>query len=207
MPSPRVPTPRRQPKPRSARVVDAVIEAAHHVLARDGYDAMSTNRVAKQAGVSVGSLYHYFPTKEAIIAELARRFEQQGLDLALERLAGGESKPIPELVRDLVSILTSPDLGLIAARRALFLRVPPRWFSDVSLAVDRAVHAWFGEAIERRRAELREGPADVMAFVAFHAVEGVVEAAIAQRPERVLDRAFSEELVTLMSSYVAPAST
>jgi AcrR family transcriptional regulator len=203
----RVPRPRRLPTARNPRVVEAVIDAAHRILATDGYDAMSTNRVARVAGVSVGSLYHYFPTKEAIVAELARRFEQQGLDLALQRLAEGATWKIPSLVRALLGILVSPEIGLVAARRALFLRVPPRWFADASMSVDRAVHAWFGAAIEQRRAELREGPSDVMAFVAYHAVEGVVEATIAQRPERVLDPAFFDELVRLLVGYVSPAST
>jgi AcrR family transcriptional regulator len=193
-------------------VVDAVIDAAHRVLATDGYDAMSTNRVARLAGVSVGSLYHYFPTKEAIVAELARRFEQQGLEMALERLAHGATKSIAELVHDLVAILVSPEIGLIAARRALFLRVPPRWFADASMAVDRAVHVWFGGAIDERNRSgsaadvLRDGPAEIMAFVAYHAVEGVVEAAIAQRPERVVEPSFVAEVERLMLAYVTPST-
>jgi AcrR family transcriptional regulator len=50
--------PRKSPtQQRSRATVDAIVDATARVLVRDGYDALSTNRVAKEAGVSVGSLY------------------------------------------------------------------------------------------------------------------------------------------------------
>ena len=65
---------RKKPKQgRSKATVDAVLEAAARILERDGIGAVNTNAVAELAGVSVGSLYQYFPDKEAIFAELIRR--------------------------------------------------------------------------------------------------------------------------------------
>jgi AcrR family transcriptional regulator len=199
-----VPRARRLPShPRGKRVVDAAIDAAHRLLARDGYDAMTTNRIAELAGISVGSLYHYFPTKEAVVAELARRLETRGLELALERFTEGAAWPIPRLVRTLVEILVSPEIGVIAARRTLLKRVPPRWFADASVASDREVRSWVAAIVEARRADLRDGPADAMAFVAYHAVEGLVETAIERRPELVGDPEFFEDLVRLLVGYVS----
>ena len=55
---------RRRPRQaRSRATVDAIVEGAARVLVREGYDAASTNRVAKEAGVSIGSLYQYFDSK------------------------------------------------------------------------------------------------------------------------------------------------
>ena len=60
---------RNEPKQeRSRRLVEAILEAAIRVLARDGAAAFTTIRVAERAGVSVGSLYQYFPDKQAIRA-------------------------------------------------------------------------------------------------------------------------------------------
>jgi AcrR family transcriptional regulator len=53
--------------------VDAILEAAAQVFERHGYAAGTTNRIAQRAGVSIGSLYQYFPNKDAIVMELARR--------------------------------------------------------------------------------------------------------------------------------------
>jgi AcrR family transcriptional regulator len=59
--------------PRQARAVatvDAVLEAAALIIERDGYDGYTTNAVAQQAGVSIGSLYQYFPNKDALTRAL-----------------------------------------------------------------------------------------------------------------------------------------
>ncbi len=73
MPRPRstLTAPRKLPKQaRSAELVGAILQAGIRVLERDGADAFTTVRVAEQAGVSVGSLYQYFPNKESILARL-----------------------------------------------------------------------------------------------------------------------------------------
>ncbi len=67
-------TPRKSPSQRRSGVtVDAIVEGAIRVLLKDGYDALTTVRVARRAGVSVGSLYQYFPNKQAVVAEIVRR--------------------------------------------------------------------------------------------------------------------------------------
>ena len=58
---------------RSRALVDAIVEAAGRVLVRSGREAVTTNSVALVAGVSIGSLYQYFPNREAIIAAVAHR--------------------------------------------------------------------------------------------------------------------------------------
>jgi AcrR family transcriptional regulator len=65
------PRPRRKPlQDRSQGTVQALLEATARVLVTEGYDRTSTNRIARVAGVSVGSLYQYFPNKEALVAAL-----------------------------------------------------------------------------------------------------------------------------------------
>ena len=65
---------RKQPRQRRAMAtVDAILEGAARILVDTGYATASTNRIAEVAGVSIGSLYEYFPGKEVIFAELRRR--------------------------------------------------------------------------------------------------------------------------------------
>src|SRR5579864_7611638 len=69
--------PRKQASQRRSRAtVDALIEATARILVREGFDKASTNRVAEEAGVSVGSLYQYFPSKEALVAAVIDRHNQ-----------------------------------------------------------------------------------------------------------------------------------
>src|SRR3954447_10769421 len=63
--------PRKSPRQdRSRATVDAILEAAARVLVKQGFERTTTNRVAEAAGVSVGSLYQYFPSQEALVAAL-----------------------------------------------------------------------------------------------------------------------------------------
>src|SRR4029077_6829621 len=66
----KIPTiPRKSASQKRSRVtVETLLDATARVLTREGYDRASTNRIAAKAGVSVGSLYQYFPNKEALVA-------------------------------------------------------------------------------------------------------------------------------------------
>lgn len=100
--------PRRPPSQRRAHVlVAAVREAARRILASEGPDALTTNRVADLAGVSVGSLYHYYPNKESIVADL---FEERLRELIqeIDGLAGHlslEQLPVDEALLRFVSMM------------------------------------------------------------------------------------------------------
>ncbi len=73
-----IPTPRKVPRQARARAtVDAILDAAARLLVEQGYADTTTNSVAEIAGVSIGSLYQYFPNKDALIVALHRRHAQQ----------------------------------------------------------------------------------------------------------------------------------
>ncbi|MES2739344.1 MAG: helix-turn-helix domain-containing protein [Pseudomonadota bacterium] len=66
--------PRKAPsQARAARTVETILEGAAHILERHGLEAYTTNAIAARAGVSIGSLYQYFPTKDAVTAALIER--------------------------------------------------------------------------------------------------------------------------------------
>jgi AcrR family transcriptional regulator len=74
MPSDRSTFQRRSPKQARSRATwDAIVEAAAQILERQGPDGLTTNDVAERAGVSIGTLYQYFPDKQAILVAAARR--------------------------------------------------------------------------------------------------------------------------------------
>ncbi|NVJ98427.1 MAG: TetR/AcrR family transcriptional regulator [Alphaproteobacteria bacterium] len=81
-----VKTVRKQPRQsRSRATVDAILEAAARILETAGFDALNTNAIAAKAGVSIGSLYQYFPSRQVIVAELVRR-ERTALGQAVDGL-------------------------------------------------------------------------------------------------------------------------
>jgi AcrR family transcriptional regulator len=78
---------------RALRTVDTLFEAATRILASEGEAGFTTNRIAERAGFSIGTLYQYFPSKEAIVVALVRRQRERvmrELDAMLDRALAGE---------------------------------------------------------------------------------------------------------------------
>lgn len=106
---------RRAPSQRRSRErVENILEAATALIAEAGSDAMRMSEVAERAGISIGSLYQYFPDKAAIIRTLAERYNAQGRECIEAELAN---------VRDMAGLRTAFG-GLIDIYYGLFLAEP-----------------------------------------------------------------------------------
>jgi AcrR family transcriptional regulator len=89
--------PRKAPsQPRAAETVASIIEAAAQVLESAGFEGFNTNAVARRAGVSIGSLYQYFPSKDALTIALMRREAK----LFYEDASRGLEQPTGEAAMD-----------------------------------------------------------------------------------------------------------
>ena len=121
MKSPKTPhlSSRKQPKQaRSSRLVADILEAAVQVLSREGARRFTTARVAERAGISVGSLYQYFPNKEAILFRLqADEWRQTGA--LLQDILADRSLPPAERLRTLVRAFFRSECEEAALRLAL----------------------------------------------------------------------------------------
>lgn len=182
--------------------MDAICEATALLLDRSGYEALTTNAIARVAGVSIGSLYQYFGDRDAIVVELARRLEANALDAAMQRAASIDVSDPRGVTASLIGVLLDPRLGSLATRRALLLQVPPAWVLPASGPTDASTERLLATVMDTLA--LRDGPRDVMSFVVFHAVEGAIEHAIVRRPEWLGEPGFREELFALAWRYAAP---
>ncbi|MER8725464.1 TetR family transcriptional regulator [Mesorhizobium sp. M1027] len=116
--SPRISS-RKQPKQaRSAELVAAILQAAVQVLAKEGAQRFTTARVAEKAGISVGSLYQYFPHKAAILFRLQSDEWRQTTDL-LRDILEDVGKPPLERLRALVHAFLRSECDEAAVRVAL----------------------------------------------------------------------------------------
>ncbi|MCH8174626.1 MAG: TetR/AcrR family transcriptional regulator [Proteobacteria bacterium] len=103
--------PRKRPRQaRAAATFDAILEAAARILEKDGFDSVNTNAVAELAGVSVGSLYQYFPTKESILAELVRFYRNVLKEKVESAVAWGMDKTLEETIDLLLDAAVSHQL-------------------------------------------------------------------------------------------------
>jgi len=97
---------RRLPKQRRARqTVDAVLDAVVWVLKREGFKAVTTNRLAEVAGVSIGSVYQYFPDKQAIFVALHQRHIEQIDRMVESKLIEHAASSLEELMRAMIEAM------------------------------------------------------------------------------------------------------
>jgi len=87
---------------RSHATQAAVVEAAARILEEQGQDGLTTNAVARRAGVSIGSLYQYFPNKAAILASLIRAKRAELLDKMRGAMASADQMPADQAVDVLI---------------------------------------------------------------------------------------------------------
>lgn len=117
-PSPRISSRKTPKQARSIELVAAILEAAAQVLAKEGAQRFTTARVAEKAGVSVGSVYQYFPNKAAILFRLQTDEWRETTDL-LREILGDRSRPPPERLRALVHAFIRSECEEAAMRVAL----------------------------------------------------------------------------------------
>lgn len=144
--------PRKSPRQARAKAtVDALLEAGARILTADGYERANVNRIAELAGVSVGSLYQYFPTKDALVAAVIKRHSEQMTETFEKDLGDLATLPTPLAVRAIV-------------RRALVTySINPKLRKVVREEVPRGETFARTEDFDARLAKVLEG------YFAFHA--------------------------------------
>jgi len=172
---------------RSRLTVDALLEATTRVLTKEGFDRASTNKIAAVAGVSIGSLYQYFPSKEALVAAVIDRHMREMLQLVRDALAKMAPQPIEVAARELVSIMLDAHRVDPKLHRVLVEQVPRAGRLENIEAIERETYALVRGYLEAHRGELDVVDLDVAAFICVTAVEALSHAAIVRRPEILTD--------------------
>ncbi len=143
---------KRPSQARSTELVAAILEAAAQVLAKEGAPRFTTARVAERAGVSVGSIYQYFPNKAAILFRLQSDEWRQTSDL-LRVILEDARRPPPERLRDLVHAFIRSECEEAAMRVALndaapLYRDAPE-AREARASGDRAMQVFMREALPK----------------------------------------------------------
>jgi AcrR family transcriptional regulator len=192
---------------RSRLTVEALLEATARILMKEGYDRASTNRIADAAGVSIGSLYQYFPSKEALVAAVIDRHTQGMMQVVRDALVKVAMRPIEEAARELVRVMIDAHRVDPKLHRVLVEQVPRVGRLDNIQAIDREAYALVRAYLEAHRDELGIADTDMAAFVCVTTVEALTHAAVVHRREVLSDEranAFVDEVTALILRYLKP---
>jgi AcrR family transcriptional regulator len=190
---------------RSRATVDALIEATARILVREGFDGASTNHIAEKAGVSVGSLYQYFPCKEALVAAVMQRHSDKLRQVVRAAAAEAAALPMEQAVRKLVTAAIEAHRVDPKLHRVLAEQIPRAGRLEDVEAFNRENYALFKAYLEAHRDEFRAVDLGIAAFVCVTSIEALTHTAVLHPSEGFADEAFAalvDEATRLVVRYL-----
>jgi AcrR family transcriptional regulator len=163
---------------RSRATVDAILEATARILIKEGFDKASTNRVAEVAGVSVGSLYQYFPGKDALVAALIVRHGEDIRRTIGDEMAEAVKLPVADGVRRLIAAAIKSHRIDPKLHRALTEQIPRVGHQEKIDAHKREFFSLFRGYLESRKKEVRVRDLDLATFICVTTIEGLSHNAV-----------------------------
>jgi AcrR family transcriptional regulator len=199
--------PRKTPVQARAEVtVEAICEATIRVLLSHGAERLTTTRVADRAGVSVGTLYQYYPNKQSLLYAVMEEHLDRvatAVEAACEQSC---HKPLAEMIKQVVEVFVDVKMNRADISVALY-----------QVAADVGGPALVKRAGQRMRKALEamlqtapdmESPPDKLAIdMMLAAMSGVMRSMLEARPAPTTVRKLREQLVLLCQSYMAVATT
>lgn len=198
--------PRKTPiQARAAVTVDAISEATVQVLLSHGADRLTTTRVADRAGVSVGTLYQYYPNKQSLLfAVMEDHFEKitTAVEAACQQAC---HKPLSEMIRQVVEVFVDAKMERADISVALYQVSAeiggPTLVKKVAQRMRQALDAMLKTALDI------ESPPDGLAIdTMVAAMSGAMRSLLEGRPSPVAVGKQREQLILLCQSYMAAAT-
>lgn len=189
---------------RSKLMVETLLDSTARVLKQEGYDRASTNRIATVAGVSIGSLYQYFPNKEALVAALIERHIEEMMQLMRDVLAEAASHDLETSMRKLVRAMIDAHRVDPALHR-IFDEQIPRMGQLIEIeAIEREGFALVRNYLEEYRSEIGVKNLDMATSICVTTVEALTHEIVIKEPG--LDDGeigeFVEEVTRMIAGYL-----
>ena len=193
---------------RSLALVDAVAQACLRILDEGGEEALTMARIAEVSGAAVGSIYQYFPNKDAIVGMLYERVldeESQHLLLMRERLIG---VPLDALLREVLANIIRVELRLFKLNQAFHLR----YHTALHLGMWRGPYRTAAEFIEAtwlplllmHKAEITTPHPELAAYLIGQGLRSVIRSMLEDLPAQLESPALLDSLVAMALGCLRP---
>lgn len=198
-----LPQPRKTPRQaRSHSMVEVILDATARILAERGYAGTNTNVVAERAGVSIGSVYQYFPNKDALVTALHAQHGAQMHATMLEVLGATHPRSLRGHVQAMVRALMAAHQVAPALHKVLEKELP---FFDApkdANAVDGGIFPRVRQLLEDHRNEIAPRNRDLATWTVLQVMESMVHAAVIDPPTRFTPTALEGAIVDVVMGYL-----
>jgi AcrR family transcriptional regulator len=196
-------TPRKLPKQSRSRVtVEAILEATTHILVEEGYDKANTNRIAERAGISIGSLYQYFPNKEALMTALMEQHAQEMVELVETKLDQLFDSPLEIAIPEIITAVVAAHAINPRLHQVLSDEIPRSERSPQMQKADERITILLRAYLERWSDRIQPQNLDLTVFILSRTVDSLCHAAVIEYPNFVDDNQFEQEVANLLLSYL-----
>jgi AcrR family transcriptional regulator len=200
-------SPRKSPRQaRSQATVEAILDAAARVLVERGYAATNTNLVAERAGVSVGSLYQYFPNKDSLITALHDRHSRQMNEVINEAFDRSMELNFDDALTTLIEGLVESHRLEAGLHRVLEMQLAGHEDLDSHAKADAAISKRIVELMHHYRDDINVPHPELAAFTLMHSLHGLVHAVVLDLPEGVPLEHGTREIVRMARAYLQAES-
>jgi AcrR family transcriptional regulator len=179
-------------------------------LIKEGYDRASTNKIAAAASVSIGSLYQYFPSKEAVVAAVIEHHTQELSQVVLDALLKVTARPIEVGARELIATAIDAHRVDPKLHRVLAEEVPRIGRLESIDAVEQSSRALIRGYLEAHRSEVDIADLDLAAFILSTTAEALTHSAVLRRPDVLADEkagVFVDEVTRFVVRYLRTPSS
>ncbi len=199
-------TPRKHARQeRSRATVQALLEAAAQVFEREGFEATTTDAIAERAGVSIGSLYQYFPNKDTIVLALAYCHVVESAEMAvplLAELAQDPPPPVSRMIRELVRLSVASHRGRPRLHRLLYEELPLTSDLRETTAREEAALASWIAAYLRRAPDASVANPELAAHLVQQSLFTAVHRLATNPPDGFSEEDCEREIAKMLSAYL-----
>jgi AcrR family transcriptional regulator len=208
MPNKSPTTPRKLPKQSRSKVtVEAILEATTHILVEEGYDKANTNRIAERAGISIGSLYQYFPNKESLMTALMEQHAQEMAELVGGKLDRLFDSPLEIAIPEIITAVVAAHAINPRLHQVLSEEIPRSERSPKMHKADERITLLIRAYLERWRDRIQPQNIDMTVFILSRTVDSLCHAAVIEYPNLVGDSQFEREVSNLLLAYLTKSPT
>ena len=199
-------TPRKRPRQDRAKVtVETILAATARLLVRRGFDGLTTNEVASAAGVSIGSLYQYFPNKEALVAALVEKHIEDMNAALVGELARVATLPMAQAARAVIELTIRAHAHEPELHQVLTEQVPRIGRMARIRELNAISHRVVTELLKARQHELAIRNPEMSAFILCVTIEAIVHRTVLSAPELLRNPLLVDEAVALVTRYLGVA--
>lgn len=195
--------PRKKPQQKRSEITnDAILEAAAHILTEEGYSQLNTNYIAEKAGVSIGSLYQYYPNKEAIVATLIERSVNKDVQHIENLLKKIKAESLETTIHCLIHTAMDrcqQDLPIAIALREQIPRV--EWTNKMREYITHLEQSVF-DLLKTRYSNANEDKLYKTAFITVRTVDRLINETLFEHPDWLANTAFRNSVSNLITLFL-----